>query len=214
MIQRCMLLIALFVAAFGARATLDSPTPVTTAEPLVQFPSQLETWRGQDSVLDPEVVKVAAVDDHLNRLYLSSAGELGLYIGYYESQRQGESLHSPLFCLPGAGWQPVKTGRVDLRDTKDQSIRSVNELIVERGLDRLLVLYWYQTVNRVTASEYGRKLFQIQDAFFSGRTDVALVRIIAPITAHDQVAEAKSLDVARPFAELVLPQVQQRLFPQ
>jgi EpsI family protein len=214
MIQRCCLLIAIFIGAFGARATLDSPTPVTTAEPLVQFPSELGSWRGQDAVLEPEVVKVAAVDDYLNRYYRSAAGELGLYVGYYESQRQGESLHSPLFCLPGAGWQPIRHGEVALRDAKNSSVRTVNELVVERGLDRLLVLYWYQTVNRITASEYGRKLFQIHDAFFSGRTDVALVRIIAPVVAHDHAAEAKSADLARPFAELVLPQVQERLFPQ
>jgi EpsI family protein len=207
MINRCFVLIVLFVAAFVARASLDSPQPITTAEPLVQFPAALGDWHGQDSVLEEEVIKVAAVDDYLNRYYRSQNAELGLYIGYYQSQRQGESLHSPLFCLPGAGWQPIKTGTTTLGDG-----RVVNELIVERGLTRLLVLYWYQTLSRVTASEYSRKLFQIHDTFLSGRTDVALVRIVAPILTRDSSGEAQSADLARPFAELVLPEVQQRLF--
>jgi EpsI family protein len=211
MIQRYLLLIALLMVAFAARARLDAPTPATSAEPLVQFPKTLGTWVGNDSALDAEVIKVAAVDDHLNRYYRSAAGDMGLYIGYYSSQRQGEALHSPLFCLPGAGWQPIKSDTVDLH-AGATAPRAVNHLVVERGIDRLLVLYWYQTVARVTASEYWRKLFLMQDAFVSGRTDVALVRIVAPIASRDAGAEEASLNRSRAFAELVMPEVQHRLF--
>ncbi len=152
MIARCTILIALLAGAWAGRAVLDAPRAVTTAEPLGRFPSTLGTWTGKDLPLAPEVIKVAAVDDHLNRQYRSRQGSIGLYIGYYQSQRQGEALHSPLFCLPGSGWQPVSNERVDLT-AADGSARSVNRLVVERGLDRLTVLYWYQMFARVTASE-------------------------------------------------------------
>lgn len=211
MIGRCSILVVLLAGALAGRAVLDAPHVVTTAEPLGRFPSTLGTWTGRDLPLEPEVIKVAAVDDHLNRQYRSSQTSIGLYIGYYQSQRQGEALHSPLFCLPGSGWQPVTNQRLDLT-VADGSVRPVNRLVVERGLDRLLVVYWYQTFARVTASEYWRKLFLMHDAFFAGRTDVALVRVIAPIEPHVAGSESASLDVARPFAELVLPEVQQRLF--
>ncbi len=211
MTYRCAVLTALFVAAFVARATLDAPRVVTTAQSLRTFPAALGQWTGQDSPLEPDVVKVAAVNDHLNRTYRSPQSSISLYIGYYQSQRQGEALHSPLFCLPGSGWQPVANRRIALRPARG-TWPEVNQLVVERGLDRLLVLYWYQTSMRVTASEYWRKLFLMRDAFFAGRTDVALVRVIAPIAAHDSAGESSSLSFARPFAELVLPEVQQRLF--
>ena len=152
-----------------------------------------------------------AVDDYLNRQYSSPKGQLGLYVGYYQSQRQGESLHSPLFCLPGTGWQPVVTRDSTLPlDTTP----TVKELIVERGVNRMLVLYWYQTARRVTGSEYGRKLFLISDAFTSGRTDVALVRLIAPIDFRDRQGQANALEIARPFGARVLPEIQARLFRQ
>jgi EpsI family protein len=211
--RRLAILIAVLLIASVARAALESPPAVTTAEPLARFPASLSQWRGTDSPLDEEVVDMAAVDDYLNRYYNSDAGELALYVGYYQSQAQGEALHSPLFCLPGAGWQPVAVRRRDLRGA-DGSTSTVNELVVERGLDRLLVLYWYQTRARITASEYARKLFQMRDAVVSGRTDVALVRVVAPIMARDEPSEARSASLARGFAELVLPQVQQRLFRQ
>lgn len=211
MIVRSGILAVLFVGAWMTRATLDRPYVVTTAEALTRFPMTIGSWAGKDAPLDPEVVRVAAVDDHLNRYYESSEGEIGLYVGYYNSQRQGESLHSPLYCLPGAGWQPMQKGWQDLR-VAGEGPRTVNKLVVERGIDRLLVLYWYQTVARVTASEYYRKLFLIRDAFVSGRTDVALVRIIAPINQIESTDASKALSVAVPFAERVLPEVQRRLF--
>ena len=88
----------------------------------------------------------AAVDDHLNRAVpVGESGALGLYVGYYQSQRQGEALHSPLFCLPGAGWQPVDDRETSAR--RRNRSPAVKELVVERGVDRLLVLYWYQTLS-------------------------------------------------------------------
>jgi EpsI family protein len=213
MMIRSAVLIALFAGAFVVRTGLDTPHVMKNAEPLAQFPITVGSWQGRDLPLEPDVIKVAAVNDYLNRQYQTSNAGLGLYIGYYQSQRQGEALHSPLFCLPGAGWQPVKTEVTDLQVGSDQAGgRKVNALIVERGLDRLLVLYWYQTFGRVIASEYWRKLFLMQDALISGRTDVALIRITTTIRSRDAQGEAGSLDVARPFAEMILPQVQQRLF--
>jgi EpsI family protein len=213
MIVRSAVLIALFAGAFAVRAGLDAPRVMTTAETLSQFPSTLGQWQGRDYPLEPDVIKVAAVNDYLNRQYQSSnAGSIGLYIGYYQSQRQGEALHSPLFCLPGAGWQPVKNEVTNLTVAGESGAREVKALVVERGLDRLLVLYWYQTFGRVIASEYWRKLFLMHDALIAGRTDVALIRITTNIRSRDDKGEATSLDVARPFAEQILPEVQQRLF--
>jgi len=211
MTHRLCVLIIVVLAASAARAALDSPREVTSADSLVRFPAAFGAWQGTDSPLEADVIEMAAVDDYLNRYYRSTDAELALYVGYYQSQRQGEALHSPLFCLPGSGWQPVKTRTTDLQ-AADGSSRTVNELVVERGLDRLLILYWYQTHARVTASEYSRKLFQIHDAFVTGRTDIALVRVVAPIMSRDDASENQSAGIARAFAQVVLPEVQQRLF--
>ncbi len=211
MTGRLFILIALVMAAIGGRARLDRPVEMTSAEPLAQFPRDIATWSSHDQPLDQDVLKVAAVDDYLNRVYESHTKRLGLYVGYYRSQRQGEALHSPLFCLPGAGWQPIETRRVALT-LPDGVSRSVNELLVERGLDRMAVVYWYQTARRVTASEYARKLFLMADAFSSGRTDVALVRVIAPVPAGGDGSADAALADSRPFAALILPEIQKRLF--
>jgi EpsI family protein len=211
MTARLLVLIGVLAAAFGGRTYLENPVDVGSAEPLARFPSTIGAWAGRDQPLGAEVLQVAAVDDYVNRLYESGSGQLGLYIGYYRSQRQGEALHSPLFCLPGAGWQPISNREIPL-PVAGGAARRINELVVERGLDRMAVLYWYQTRHRVTASEYRRKLFLMSDAFTSGRTDVALVRVIAPIRSRDAAGAEAALEDTRPFASLVLPEIQTRLF--
>jgi hypothetical protein len=52
----------------------------------------------------------------------------------------------------------------------------------------------------------------MSDAFRSGRTDVALVRIVASFGRHDAADDTGAIAIARPFAERVLPEIQQRLF--
>ena len=51
----------------------------------------------------------------------------GLYIGYYQSQRQGSSMHSPMNCLPGSGWQPIRGGRLSI-ESASVSVKGVVEL--------------------------------------------------------------------------------------
>jgi EpsI family protein len=212
MIWRCCVLSALLLATLAGRSRLAAPPAPTGAEALSSFPETIGSWTGKDSPLDDDVVKIAAVDDYLNRFYRSGKAELGLYVGYYKSQRQGEALHSPLQCLPGAGWEPMKAEPFTLVTDSAGAPSTINKLIVQKGVDQMLVLYWYQTLNRVTASEYSRKLFLVADAFRTGRTDVALVRVIAPLDGRDPAGESKAMEQDRPFAARILPDVRKRLF--
>ena len=136
-------------------------------------------------------MKVLGVDDYTNRSYFAPDGRrLGLYIGYHSSQRQGDTIHSPLNCLPGAGWMPTRAGpsHVDVHGTRRQAATAqieVNRVVIERGLDRQLVLYWYQSHGRVVASEYWGKIYTVVDAIRLNRTDAALVRVIVPVPSRE-----------------------------
>ena len=78
---------------------------------------------------------------------------------------------------------------------------AVNEYVVEKGLDRDLVLYWYQSRGRVIASEYSAKVWMVLDALTRDRTDGALVRIVT--RQEGSVAAARARAVA--FAEAIYP---------
>jgi len=51
-----------------------------------------------------------------------------------------------------------------------------------------VVLYWYQSRNRVVASEYRAKIYLVTDAIRYNRTDTALVRVIVPVAGNDSAA--------------------------
>ena len=122
---------------------------------------------------------------HHAHLLHAPCGAVGLYVGYHDSQRQGDTIHSPLNCLPGAGWQPLEQGRitVSVRDhgTARPAPIEVNRVVIGKGLDRQLVLYWYQSHRRVVASEYWGKVYTVLDAMRYNRTDAAMVRVITPV---------------------------------
>ncbi len=70
---------------------------------------------------------------------------VGLYaIGYWESQRQGDTIHSPLNCLPGSGWDPVSKATIEVPNGIGDDRIAVNRYIVRKGLDTQVILYWYQ----------------------------------------------------------------------
>jgi EpsI family protein len=63
-----------------------------------------------------------------------------------------------------------------------------------------LVLYWYQSRDRVVASEYKAKFFVVADAMRYNRTDTALVRVMVPIPDNDEdVANQTAVEFIQKF---------------
>jgi EpsI family protein len=175
--------------------------PVPPRQMLSSFPLSVSTWEGRATVpIDDRTLAVLKVDDYVNRSYGAPDGSsIGLYIGYYQSQAEGDTMHSPLNCLPGAGWEPVRRKRVPLRDVV------INQLTIQKGLDKQVVLYWYQSHGRVVASEYWGKVYTVLDAIRLHRTDAAMVRIIAPVMGPGEGDEQAAEHESMRFAQNVFP---------
>jgi EpsI family protein len=176
----CLIATALYLS-HAARA---EATPIR--QPLAAMPLTIDEWRGRlEPEFSPEILEILRVDDYTVRSYRRSSGVVGLYVGYHATQRQGASIHSPLNCLPGAGWIPIEQGRLTLtvNGTPGGPARTieVNRVLIAKGIDRQLVLYWYQSHGRIVASEYWGKAYSVYDAIRLNRTDAALVRITAPV---------------------------------
>lgn len=110
-----------------------------------------------------------------------------LYVGYYGSQRTGVTYHSPKNCLPGAGWQVMASHPLTVAVPGGRSI-TINNVLIQKGLDRQVILYWYHDRGRVIASEYWAKAYLIWDALTHTRTDGALVRLSIPVTTTAEQA--------------------------
>ena len=207
MLARAAVLCLMFGATTVFLANARRAETAVTRTAFDTFPMSIGQWRATvDPPMEEDILKVLGVDDYLSRIYYKPGAAVGLYMGFYGSQRQGDTIHSPLNCLPGAGWEPVQQGRLTIAnaDGAGRDI-TVNRYIVQKGIDRQLVLYWYQSHGRVVASEYWSKAFLINDAIRLNRTDGSMVRVIAPIPvgADDNGAAAEKL--AEGFVREIFP---------
>ena len=170
--------------------------PVPIVRPLEQFPTQLGAWHMvQQGAMEQDVKDVLRADDYVNREYGAAGGkDANLFVAFFKSQRTGQAPHSPKNCLPGAGWIWTVSDTVTV-PIEGRPPVEINRYIVSRGEFRSMVLYWYQSRDRVVASEYKAAAFVAWDAMRYNRTDTALVRVVVPITNDSTEAAATETGV-------------------
>jgi EpsI family protein len=182
----------------------NRPIKIPLRQPLKNIPLAIGEWRGVDVPLTEHIVAAAGIDDYLDRIYINGRGdEADLYVGYYNSQRSGDLIHSPKNCLPGAGWEWVRTGRRNV--SVGGPVIRVNDFLIAKGLQQDLAIYWYQGRGRAIADEYQSRLWMIADAISRRRSDGSLVRIIVPI----QNSEDHAREQAVKFLQALWPSLNQ-----
>ncbi len=186
MLTRTVVAVAIMIGAGAYARGASGPEHVPSRPPLAGVPTSIAGRTGYDAPpLADDVAAQLGVDDYINRRYLSDGtAPISLYAGYYASQRQGDTIHSPQNCLPGAGWRPVQSDRMDIAVPGGPV--TVNRVVIQKGMDRQAVLYWYQGRGRVIAGEFAHKGWLMLDAARLHRTDGGLVRLITPITASPE----------------------------
>lgn len=183
------------------------------AEPLraslATIPSEILGYHGRDRTISPEEQRVAGMSQYVLREFGPDKDSLAfsVYVGYYEQQTQGRTIHSPRNCLPGAGWELI--GISDRNIGVGSGSVTVRRYLLAKGASRALVYYWYQGRGRVSSNEYRVKWELLRDAALRGRTEEALVRIVLPLAAQGGEARADSL--ATRVAVAVIPALERAL---
>jgi EpsI family protein len=207
-----ILLIAGGLLLFGVgkqeRPTLRAPLSTT-------LPGEIRGLAGQDAVITEDEALVAGFTDYALRVYGNvdpataevSAGEpwASVYLGFYDAQTQGRTIHSPKNCLPGSGWEALSSTTARL--SVDGAPAEVNRYVLQNGDSRALVLYWYQGRGRVAHNEYAVKWDLLRDAVVMQRTDEALVRVVVPIID----SEEQAFELAAEIAVGLIPEVDRAL---
>jgi EpsI family protein len=168
------------------------------------FPLDIGNWRGADIPISPGEIVTLGPGEFLLRDYYRAADDppVNLFIAYYQSQRSGDTIHSPKNCLPGAGWTPVNSSLIEIHSENGFSIHA-KRYVLAQGASRMLVFYWYQAHGRTTPSEYSAKWFLASDAIRLNRTDGALVRVNTQIEGAEDTAEARSAQFVHEFLPLL-----------
>jgi EpsI family protein len=177
--------------------------------PLTQLPDPLPGYTHADFEVPDDQVQVAGMTSYVNRVFMKdSADVFGLYVGFYDSQQQGKTVHSPKNCLPGGGWEPMSHRR-DTLSVGTAAPAVVNRYVIANKTQQAVVYYWYQGRGRVAANEYLVKWHLLRDAAVRRRTDEALVRLVIPVTPTLDLDEAD--EIARAAARRLIPTLDQFL---
>ena len=201
---RLWIIAALLVGSAMLLHERNSFERIVASEPLSDVPNAVAGWTGTDQSIDTETRDVLGPGDFLSRLYSrpQPASPIGLFIGYFPSQRTGVTIHSPKNCLPGAGWVFESSQSLLLNDLDGRPHR-VGEYVIANGEHRQFVIYWYQAHGRSVANEYMAKIYLVADAIRMNRSDGALVRVTTPIGLNESNATAR--DRAEQFTQELFP---------
>ena len=172
-----------------------------TRKTFKEFPTEVGQWRqlGTDLRFDDETETILRADDYVARNFVSNGHVVSFYAGYYGTQRNGATYHSPLNCLPGSGW--TMTDRGDITVPRPHTGAFIaNRYVIQKGNERALVIYWYEGRGRAVAGEYWAKIYTVLDSVTRRRSDGALVRVIAPIETSQPDAEKLAINLASQIA--------------
>ena len=177
---------------------------------LHEIPSELGNWTATgEQALERDVALYLKPDDYILRDYVdhTTGTSINLFVAYFKSLQNSYGPHSPRICLPGNGWLVRSSKIASVRVAERQNPIPVNEYLLDKSGQQILVLYWYQNNRNVWAEEFEAKLRLLPDLIKYKRADVSLVRLVTPLRSADNGSElATSLD----FSQLVFPKLVER----
>jgi len=182
---------------------IDRQHRMTLAMPLDSIPVTLAGRPGISAAIPKDQQEAAGMSSYLYRNFGSEGEAFTIYVGYYDQQTQGKTIHSPKNCLPGSGWEELQQATTVITTTAGPA--TVNRYLLQNGQQRALVFYWYQGRGRVAANEYEVKWQLLRDAALRGRSEESLVRIVVWLT--DTTTEAAAAEIATAVAAELIPAV-------
>lgn len=207
--KRTIILVILMSLTFGITQLSGRTKDVPLNRSFDTFPERIGDWQGVKGELDAEIFNILGVEDYILANYRRDKSPfVNLYIGFYQSQREGDLIHSPKNCMPGAGWRIVRTETETIPHHATGVPFNVIKLALERGPEKQVVLYWFQSRGRIIASEYMQKIWLVLDAVFRNRTDGSFVRLISPVVTDEQDTVNLIKDFAvqvQPFLDAFIP---------
>ena len=147
-----------------------------------------------EETLDREFLDTLRARDVLYRIFTGPDGEpVWLFLGYFDRQKEGSQVHSPRHCYPGSGWNIESEPQWE----SPWGGQAVNSLVVNDGLERRLVVYWYQMQSKTEMDVLPLKLELTRRAILRQPQDVVFASISAPIAGDAASTMAELAPLAK-----------------
>ena len=178
---------------WGLSHGIEFREKIPIAKSFEYFPDKVGEWTGTRQSMEQKFIDALDLSDYVTIDYKNKQGKsVNFYVAYYESQRKGESIHSPATCLPGGGWIFNQAGAVKLPfKLKNNDHMPVNRAFMQKSGFKQLTYYWFPQRGRILTNAYQLKIYAFWDALTRQRTDGALVRVMTPVYEPEGLADAE-----------------------
>ena len=190
-----MLAVVLVIGALIPATAVPNRDEVSIPrEDFSTFPLSFDGWVGRSDTVEQIYLDVLRLTDYALVNYSKGNDKIvNFYTAYYDSQRKGQSAHSPRSCIPGGGWRIESLDQATVPGAAPGGgDLDVNRVLISAGDNKQLVYYWFQQRGRIITNEYLVKWFVFWDALTKNRTDGALVRLTIPIAPGKDVEELEA----------------------
>ncbi|MDY7000439.1 MAG: VPLPA-CTERM-specific exosortase XrtD [Thermodesulfobacteriota bacterium] len=185
---------------------------IPSVKSFAAFPVHIGEWVGERQKMAQGVIDELDLTDYTLIEFRNARGRsVNFYVAYYQSQRKGESIHSPETCLLGGGWVFQKSGAASIPTRADGDTRiTVNRALLDKRGHKQLAYFWFPSRGRILTNAYELKFYNFLDALTKSRTDGALVRIITAVYPNEGLQDAEArlqgfLHEAFPLLDQYLP---------
>lgn len=200
----------LLVLTLGISMGVDFREKIPANRPFSQFPLTAGAWDGSRQYMEQKFIAELDLSDYVMIDYRNNQGKpVNFYVAWYESQRKGESIHSPETCLPGSGWEFRQAGQATVPLAGQSQSITVNRAMMEKSGHRQLVYFWFPARGRILTNAWEMKLYTFWDSLTRRRTDGALVRLITPVYPQESPEEAEKR--LQEFTKEIVPVLNQFL---
>ncbi len=151
-----------------------------------QLPIFINGWSGEDIKVDDRTLEILETDDVLMRDYKKEGNPFIQLCIIYASNNRKVS-HPPEVCYKGSGWSLEEKILVVFSIKSDEfpELRA-NKLILEKGDQKQLVLYWYKCNSDYATNYYKQQINVVKSEIITGKSTSGLIRISTPIVNNDE----------------------------
>lgn len=183
----------LLALTLGIYQSVDFREKIPSSRPFGEFPLAVGAWEGSRLYMEQVFIKELDLSDYIMIDYKGGDNRhVDFYVAYYQSQRRGESIHSPETCLPGSGWVFQQAGQVQVPIPEQGRSIKVNRAIMENSGVRQVSYFWFPARGRILTNAWELKIYTFWDAMTRQRTDGALVRVITPVYPDEKIESAEA----------------------
>ena len=169
--------------------------PVKIQGGIASFPLEFAGWQGRSEYVNPEIIIQSGAEESFSGIYRNDSGDvISLYMGYRSTAflSNDNFFHSPTVCLPSSGWIIKETSIHIVKDVSFFGDINVTEMLIEKGLDKQLVYFWFQTKDKVTHKKDINRFHLAMHAIKRDNTYDLFIRPITPLQRNESIGNAEA----------------------